>query len=89
MRYCVASCIIIWDEETRSIYWLGFRTPGRNTDTRGPRLLDSSEPERAPPRKAVAGVERRRPRAPNLPGLSDPRRATEIRTAYPFSQQFC
>ena len=29
----IASCIIIWDEETRSIYWLGSRPPGRDTDT--------------------------------------------------------
>ena len=32
MRYCVASCIIIWDEETRNIYYLGSGPPGRDTD---------------------------------------------------------
>ena len=32
MRYCVVSCIIIWDEETRGIYWLGSAPPGRDTD---------------------------------------------------------
>ena len=32
MRYCVASCIIIWDEGTHSIYSLGSGPPGRNTD---------------------------------------------------------
>ena len=39
-------------------------------------------------RSATAGGRLRRPsaaaRAPNLPGPSDPRRATEIRTAYPL-----
>jgi hypothetical protein len=32
MRYCVASCIIIWDEKTRSIYSLGTGPPGRDAD---------------------------------------------------------
>ena len=32
MHYCVAACIIIWDEETRSIYLLGSGPPGRDTD---------------------------------------------------------
>src|SRR6185437_14500636 len=33
VRYCVASCINIWDEETRGIYWLGSGPPGQDTDT--------------------------------------------------------
>ena len=40
MRYCVASCIIIWDEETRSIYLLGSGPPGQDTDRRTPTALD-------------------------------------------------
>ena len=38
MRYCVASCIIIWDEETHSIYSLGSGPLGRDTDNYHPEL---------------------------------------------------
>ena len=33
VRYCIASCINIWDEETRGIYLLGSEPPGQDTDS--------------------------------------------------------
>ena len=33
VRYCITSCINIWDEKTRSIYLLGSGPPGRGTNT--------------------------------------------------------
>ena len=50
-------------------------TPG------GPRLLDSGETERAPPQKAVAGVERRQPCVPNFSRPRDPDRTAQNRSS--------
>ena len=38
----IASCIIIWDEETRSIHYLGSGPLGRDTDTLISYLRDPS-----------------------------------------------